>query len=244
MTMQRLIILLFASLVSFGLLVACTNPSAAPTTTMPDPDPDPDPDPMPDPDPDPDPPMPADLDLTLLGWTDRGADADAGTFMWTLEVDDAGVGGIDTKLVLSFTDGGTDLEVQAAANTAADTAAAACTGLGALDPDVAGLTISFSGEVEAACALIGNYDPDGSGDEVPRAITGDGTDNDELEFSITLASAPDTTPVDADDAENQEIDVTGTVMVTGTEEDAATVTYDISGTVTYMTPTITTQKAN
>jgi hypothetical protein len=121
----------------------------------------------------------------------------------------------------------------------------ACTGLNNVDVDVSGLTISFSGEPTGACGdLIANYDPDGDGTATARAITGDGTDNDDVAFEITLAAAPDTTPVDADDAENQDIEVTGTVTVTGTEDDAETVTFNISGTVTYMTPTITTQKAN
>ena len=96
--------------------------------------------------------MPANLDLTLLGWTGRAAATDttpadvAGTFTWTLEVDDAGAGGIDTKLELEFSDGATDLAVQAAENTAEATAAADCTGLDNVDVEVSGLTISFSGD--------------------------------------------------------------------------------------------------
>ena len=237
--MKRLIILLFASLVTVGLLIACSNPSAQPMdgngngngdgngmTTPTDP---------------PDPPAPANLDLTLEGWTDRSDTADAGTFTWTLEVDDAGVGGIDTKLELEFSDGATDLAVEAGADTADGTTAAVCTGLENVDIEVSGLTISFSGELGAACVLIAGFDRDADGD-TPDVPTDDG---DELEFEITLAAAPDTTPVDADDAENQEIDVTGTVTVTGGgENDEGSESFNISGTVTYMTPTITTQKAN
>ncbi|MDE0098126.1 MAG: hypothetical protein OXM87_00655 [Truepera sp.] len=241
--MKRLIILLFASLVTVGLLIACSNPSAQPMDGNGNGNGNGNGD-MVDPDPDPTPPMPADLVLTLEGWTDRSDTANAGTFTWTLEVDDAGAGGVDTKLELEFTDGGTDLTVEAAATTAA-TDAAACTGLTDLDVEISGLTISFSGEVTATgCTLIANYDPDGSGDAPARAITGDGTDDDDLAFEITLAEAPMTEPVASGDYKDQDIDVTGTVMVTGTEDDAETVTYNISGTVTYMPPTITTQKAN
>ena len=189
------------------------------------------------------PPMPADLDLSLLGWTDRDADPTpaAGTFTWTLEVDDAGTGGVDTKLELAFTDGATDLAIGAAATTADSDTAAVCTGLENVDVDVAGLTISFSGELGAACALIATFDADGDSTTPARATA----DGDELEFEITLANAPDTTPVDAADAENQDIDVTGTVTITGgADDDEGSVSFDISGEVTYETPTITTQKAN
>ncbi|MCY4354461.1 MAG: hypothetical protein OXC09_06715 [Truepera sp.] len=229
--MKRLIILLFASLMSFGLLVACSQaPGAQPMNGDGNGDGDGDGDGMPMPMP----PMPANLDLTLLGWTDRGTDANAGMFTWELEIDDSGAAGVDVPLFLVFTDGATDLSV----NTAADTA---CAGLGSLDPMISGLTISFSGDLDDVCALIDTFDHDADADTAARATAAE----DELAFEITLAGAPMTTPVASDDYELQKIDVTGTVMVTGGgDDDEGSVTFDISGTVEYMPPTVTTQKAN
>ena len=224
--MKRLVILLFAGLVSFGLLVACNpSPSAQPMngdgngdgngmTT---------------------PPMPADLDLNLLGWTDRGANATAGTFTWTLEIDGSGVGGADEPLVLNFSDVGTDLEVEGANN-------ANCSGLGDLNVEVSGLTISFSGTIgSGSCnALFAGFDP-----EDDAGTTTDGVaEGDEVAFELMLAEAPMTTPVAADDAEDQEIDVTGTVTVTDMDEDLDPVTYTIAGDVIYKPATITTTEAN
>ena len=65
-----------------------------------------------------------------------------------------------------------------------------------------------------------------------------------MAFELMLAEAPMTTPVAADDAEDQEIDVTGTVTVTDMDEDLDPVTYIIAGEVTYKPATITTTKAN
>ena len=233
--MKRLIILLFASLMSFGLLVACTqSPTATPTrppTTMP---------PTMEPD-----PMPAtDLDLTLLGWTDRGTNATAGTFTWTLEIDGSGVGGADEPLVLTFSDVATDLEVEGANN-------AGCSGLGDLNVEVSGLTVSFSGTIgSGSCsALFAGYDPDDDD-------TADGvSEGDKVAFEITLAEAPKTMRVAADDAEDQEIAVTGKVTITSDDTRGAVsdgngngnggpATYKISGEVTYKPPTITTTDAN
>lgn len=178
--------------------------------------------------------MPAgDLDLNLLGWTDRGANATAGTFTWTLEIDGSGVNGADEPLVLTFSDEATDLEVEGANN-------ASCSGLGDLDPEVSGLTITFSGTIgSGGCsALFAGYDPDGDD-------TADGAGNgDEVAFKITLAEAPRTTLVNVDDAEDQEIDVTGKVTITSDEDDTEPATYNISGDVMYKPPTITTTEAN
>ena len=225
--MKRLIILLFAGLVSFGLLVACNpSPGAQPTTpaepTEPT-EPTPTPTPMPA----------ADLDLSLLGWTDRGANDMAGTFTWTIEIDGSGTDGADEPLVLKFTDVGTDLEVEGASN-------ANCSGLGDLNVEVSGLTITFSGTIgSAGCnALFAGYDADGD-DFADGASNGD-----KVAFEITLAEAPKTEPVAADDAEDQEIDVTGTVTITSDEDNTEPATYDISGEVTYKPPTITTTEAN
>ena len=248
MTMQRLIILLFVGLVSFGLLVACSNPSAQPMDGNGNGNGDGNGTPMEPMEPV-EPPAPADLDLTLLGWTGRVVDTTtpantdvAGSFTWgPFEIDDAGAGGIDTILYLVFTDGATDLSVNAAAVGAA-APGTACGGLENVDVDVSGLTISFSGELDAACDnLIATFDPDGAGSATTRATLS----GDEVAFEITLADPPDTTPVPADDAEDQEIDVTGTVTITGGgADDEGSVSFDISGEVEYNVPTITTEKAN
>ena len=220
--MKRLIILLFVSLVSFGLLVACTTPGAQPSTPM-EPT-----EPM-------EPMEPADLDLNLLGWTDRGDNATAGTFTWTIEIDGSGTDGADEPLVLNFSDVGTDLEVEGANN-------ASCSGLGDLNIEVSGLTISFSGTIgSGSCrALFAGYDPDDDASTTPNAADED----DEVAFEITLAEAPKTTRVAADDAEDQEIDVTGKVTITRDGDEGGSATYDIVGEVTYKPPTITTTEAN
>ena len=145
--------------------------------------------------------------------------------------------GVDTNLFLAFTDGGTDLSV----NAGATSPGSACAGLGDVDVEVSGLTISFDGELTAACAdLIAEYDPDGTGTTAARPVD----DDDTLAFEITLAEAPMTEPVASGDYKDQDIEVTGTVKVTGGGDDDVTVSYDISGEVTYMPPTITTQKAD
>ena len=171
-----------------------------------------------------------------MGWTDRGANATAGTFTWTLEIDGSGVDGADEPLILKFTDVGTDLEVEGANN-------ANCSGLGDLNIEVSGLTITFSGTIgSGGCsALFAGYDPDGD-----AGTTADGAGNgDEVAFKITLAEAPRTTLVNVDDAEDQEIDVTGTVTITRrwkmTRSPQRITSQERSHT---NPPTITTTKAN
>ena len=226
--MKRLIILLFASLVSFGLLVACTTPGAQPSTPMEPTEPTEPMEPT-------EPTEPADLDLNLLGWTDRGTNATAGTFTWTIEIDGSGTDGADEPLVLRFSDVGTDLEVEGANN-------ANCSGLGDLNVEVSELTISFSGTIgSGSCtALFAGYDPDDEASTTPNAAD----EGDEVAFEITLAEAPKTTRVAADDAEDQEIGVTGTVTITRDGAEGGSATYDIEGEVTYKPPTITTTEAN
>lgn len=223
--MKRPIILLFASLVSLGLLVACNpSPGARPPGDLPNGDP-------------PDDPMTSDdLNLNLLGWTDRATGATAGTFTWTLAIYRSGVDGATEPLVLAFSDSASDLRV-------GGTGGAACSGLGDLDPDVSGLTITFKGTIgSGSCAtLFAGFDP-----EDDDAATADGVaQGDKVAFEITLEEAPKTTSVDVDDAEDQVIRVVmSKVTVTDTNEDLDPVEYRISGRVTYKPSTITIAPAN
>ena len=43
----------------------------------------------------------------------------------------------------------------------------ACAGIDTLDPEVSGLTISFSGELTGACTLIDTFDADADADTLP-----------------------------------------------------------------------------
>lgn len=241
--MKRLIILLFASLVTVGLLMACTNPSSQPMNGNGNGNGNGDGNG--DGNGEPPPPAVVDLDLTLKGWTTRAAEDDDTTanidettaVEWMLEIVESGANRAPETLYLVFTDGGNDLGVYTAAS-----AATACDGLTDLDVVISGLTITFDGTIGTAanCALFAGVDVDGDGDDAAGPADGD-----KLAFSITLDNAPNTMAVDVADAEDQDIGVTGMVTITrGTGSSAEEKTLDIRGEVTYMTPTITTQPAS
>ena len=226
--MKRLVTLLLASLVSFGLLVACNpSPGAQPSTPVEPMEPEPmEPEPME--------PVVMDVKLNLLGWTDRGTDATAGTFMWTVKAR-SGVAKAEENIYLGFTDAGSDLAV---GPEEVDGTVTPCAGLGDLNPMVSGRTITFSGTLTAACTgFLSGFDAaDGGSITSTSADTDDLEDGDKVAFEITLSELPATMAVERPD--DQKITLSGTVTLTRevTDDDDIMVEVPLSGTVTYKPP--------
>ena len=240
--MLRILTGLFALILVAGLLVACQNPSAAPSTPA-EPPATEEPTTTPDPDPDPE-PMVTELDLTWGGW-DRAGTATSGSFDWpiTLEGTQQDEGGTpnDLKAQLAFTKDHRGVVVTLENE---DSSAALC-GLGAtttMVAEISGTSISFSGDATEACtgdtAAFGAFDSSQDKSDASNGVAV----GDTFEVELTLSRLPDLTPML--DAEPQKISFSGTVTIeheapedSTTSEDTTTV-FDFTGTATYNTPSI------
>jgi len=240
--MMKILTGLFALILVAGLLVACQNPSAAPSTPA-EPPATEEPTTTPDPDADAE-PMVTDLDLTWGGW-DRAGTATSGSFMWsaTLEGSQEDAGGVADDLKVNFTFTKDARGVQILLQSAADTPATLC----ALDdgvPTVSGRTISFSYVLAAECDdVFTDFDSRATKDDT--AANGPQED-DKIEVELTLSELPDLTPMPKADAKEQEISFSGTVTITHKKPATdltpltadATGMFDFTGTAKYDTPEI------
>ena len=244
--MMKILTGLFALILVAGLLVACQNPSAAPST--PDPDPDTTTTPV-EPDPDPEPVVPAITDLLgLEGW-DR---SDDDGFTWTIKAATGSNKALET-FVFRFTDAGDDVSVGTAYDAGTLTAITSC---GApldgsstvVTPEVDGTTITISFEFGAsptACSAdnrFAGWDRDGDADTAAADPIGT-TEDDMVVFTLVLANLPNIKPVEK--AKDQKISVTGMVTLTGGGDEDVEAMFGISdSTVTYNTPNIKIDQAN
>lgn len=194
--MMKILTGLFALILVAGLLAACQNPSAAPST----PDPDPDTTTTPDPDPDPDPePMVADLDLSLRGWTGK---------IWSLTFYGANIGtDTDATFTISVSDGKIMAEL---------TGTPPCGAVEVKDADISGLTFSFTVTDGTGCDLETLFAGTLFANSADDGVDADeGVDaGDTVTFEITLAAAPNTAPVESGGPMDQTIALSGEATAT------------------------------